>query len=175
MKNWYRASQSGQSMRTLLGNRFCLQRLVSVVKFIAERGLRFKDDENAGSPRNVFHKYFQNFFQANKKKMRCFWWPVLQQFHKSLTIVKYHVASKGVTRGKGAQFPGRQITMGTPNHCGEAPKSPSNVTNTFCNTDCLLPKDLKFEHGGAKLASGPGRNLTSLRPWLHHKVLLHLS
>jgi len=27
--------------------------------------------------------------------MRCFWWPVLQQFHKSLIIVKYHVATHG--------------------------------------------------------------------------------
>jgi len=31
---------------------------------------------------------------------------------------------------------------------------------------CLLhPKDLKFEHGGAKLAYCPWRHLTSLRPW----------
>jgi len=28
----------------------------------------------------------------------------------------------------------------------------------------LLPKDIKFEHGGAKRASCPGRCLTSLRP-----------
>jgi len=28
----------------------------------------------------------------------------------------------------------------------------------------LLPKDLRFEHRGAKLASYPGRHLTSLRP-----------
>jgi len=44
------------------------------------------------------------------------------------------------------------------------PKSPINVTNIFFNTVHLLPKDLKFEHGGAKLASCPGRCLTSLRP-----------
>ena len=31
----------------------------------------------------------------------------------------------------------------------------------------LLPKDVRFEHGGAKLASCPGRHLTSLRPWSH--------
>jgi len=29
----------------------------------------------------------------------------------------------------------------------------------------LLPIDLRFEHGGAKLASCPGRHLNSLRPW----------
>jgi len=43
----------------------------SVVKFIAERGLASRDDENVGSPRNVFHEKFQ------KKEIRCFWWPVL--------------------------------------------------------------------------------------------------
>jgi len=44
-----------------------------------------------------------------------------------------------------------------------APKSSNNVTSTFFNTVHLLPKDLKFEHGGIKLASCPGRCLTSLR------------
>ena len=37
-----------------IGNRFCLQRLVSVVKFIAERGPAFRDDENVGSSRKLF-------------------------------------------------------------------------------------------------------------------------
>jgi len=41
------------------------------------------------------------------------------------------------------------------------PKGPNNVTSTFFNTVHLLPKDLKFEHGGAKLSSGC---LTPLRP-----------
>jgi len=44
------------------------------------------------------------------------------------------------------------------------PKSPKNVTSTFFNAVNVLPKDLKFEHGGAKLASCPGRHLISLRP-----------
>ena len=73
---------------------------------------------------------------------------------------------------KGAQFPGRRIAMGTP-------KSPNNVTNTFFNTVYLLPKDLRFEHGGAKLASWPGRHLTSLRPGKSfnpsHFKLLHIN
>jgi len=61
----------------------------------------------------------------------------------------------GVTRGaRGAQFPRPRITMGAPNH----------VTNTCFNTVHLLPKDLRFEHGGAKLASCPGRHVTSIRP-----------
>ena len=46
---------SSQPVRSInannIGNRLCLQRLVSVVKFIAERGLAFRDGENAVSPR----------------------------------------------------------------------------------------------------------------------------
>jgi len=62
--------------------------------------------------------------------------------------------------GKGGTVPGRRITIG-------APKSPSNVTGTFFNTVHLLPTDLRFEYGGAKLASCLGRHLTSLRPCLY--------
>jgi len=51
-----------------IGNRLCLQRLVSVVKFIAERGLAFRDDENVGSSRKLFQKNFQTFFQAKFQK-----------------------------------------------------------------------------------------------------------
>jgi len=80
--------------------------------------------------------------------------------------------NKGVTTGvQGSQFPGRRVTMGAPNHCGPpngcggAPKSPNNVTSTFFNTVHLLPKGLRFEHGSAKVASCPGRHITSLRPY----------
>jgi len=48
-----------------------------------------------------------------------------------------------------------------------ASKSPNNVTDTFFNTVHLLPKDLRLERGGAKVACCPRRQLTSLRPWLH--------
>ena len=47
-----------------------------------------------------------------------------------------------------------------------APKSPNNVTCTFFNTVHLLLEDLRFENGGAKVASCPGRHLTTLRPCL---------
>jgi len=57
------------------------------------------------------------------------------------------VSTRGVT--KGAQFPGRRITMG-------APKSPNNVTDTFFSTVHLLPKDLRFEHGAPNLLLAPG-------------------
>jgi len=42
---------------------------------------------------------------------------------------------------------------------------PRNVTRTFFSAGHLLPEDLRFENGGAKLASCPERHLTSLRPW----------
>ena len=65
---------------------------------------------------------------------------------------------RGVTRGaRGAQFPGRRMTAG-------APESPNNFASTFFNAVHLLPKGLRFEHGGAKRTSCPGRRLTSLRP-----------
>jgi len=44
-----------------------------------------------------------------------------------------------------------------------APKNPNIVTRTFFNTVHLLREDLRFENGCAKLASFPGRHLTSLR------------
>jgi len=71
----------------------CLQRLVSVVKFIAERELAFRDDENVGSLRNFFQKNFQNFFQAKfqKKKMPLLLLTNSATVHKSLIIVKYHL------------------------------------------------------------------------------------
>jgi len=49
-----------------IGNRLCLQRLVSDVKFIAERGLALRDDENVRWPR----KFFQKIFKQMLKK-RC--------------------------------------------------------------------------------------------------------
>jgi len=64
---------------------------------------------------------------------------------------------RGVRRGaKGHSSPGT-------NHWGVL-KILNNVTSTFFNTIHLLPKDLRFERGGDKLASCPGRHLTSVRP-----------
>jgi len=56
-----------------------------------------------------------------------------------------------------------------PNHYGGAEilrgrQKNNNVTRTFFNTVHLLPEDLRFENGSAKLASCTGRQLTSLRP-----------
>jgi len=55
--------------------------------------------------------------------------------------------SRGVTKGG--------TISRAPNHWG-TPKSPNNGTNTFFNTVHLIPKELRFEYGGAELASCPG-------------------
>jgi len=54
-----------------IGNRLCLERFLSVVKFIAERGLAFRDDENFGLPRKFFQKMFKTFFKQILKQRRC--------------------------------------------------------------------------------------------------------
>jgi len=63
---------------------------------------------------------------------------------------------------RGHNFPHR-ITIGAPNHCGGRRKVP-RMSQVLSSTAHLLPKDLKFEHGGAKLVSCLRRNVTSLRP-----------
>ena len=64
---------------------------------------------------------------------------------------------------RGAQCPLGAESLGPP-------KSPNNVASTFCDKVHLLPKDLRFKHGGAKLVSCPGRHFTSVRPWLYLKI-----
>jgi len=53
----------------------------------------------------------------------------------------------------------------SPNHLG-APKGANSVASNFFNAVPLLPKDLRFENGEAKLVSCPGRYITSVRPCL---------
>ena len=65
--------------------------------------------------------------------------------------------TRDVTRGEGGTISRAR------NHCW-GPKGHNNVICTFFKTVHLLPKDLRFEHGGAKLVSCPRRHLTSLRP-----------
>jgi len=66
------------------------------------------------------------------------------------TCAKRFEMPRGVTMGtRGAQFLGPEITE------KDAEKG-QNVTSTFFKTVHLFPKDLRFEHGGAKVASFPG-------------------
>jgi len=67
--------------------------------------------------------------------------------------------------------------MGAPNYCEgaellrEAPKSPNNVTSTFFSTVNLLPKDLRFDRGDAKLCFLPRApsNLVTPLPILYQR------
>jgi len=74
------------------------------------------------------------------------------------------VPGRGVTRGGKAGAIPR-----APNHCGGSRKVPT-MSQVLSSTAYLLPKDIRFEHGGAKLAYCPGRHLTSLGPWCRVRV-----
>ena len=63
-----------------------------------------------------------------------------------------HPRSRVVTVTRGA----RGTMSRAPNHW-RAPESPNNVASTFFNTVQFLPKDFRFEHGGANLVSWPPR------------------
>jgi len=70
--------------------------------------------------------------------------------------------AKGATTGKGGHnYSGAKELWGRRMTTGGAEKSQQ------CQI-LLLQKDLRFEHGGAKLASCPGRHLTSLHPCQKH-------
>jgi len=83
--------------------------------------------------------------------------------------VKLITASRNQGRNEGGQrvhnslgakaLWGSQITVGGVECLREWSKIPNNVRSTSFNTAHLLPKDLRFDHGGAKLASCPGCHL----------------
>jgi len=83
----------------------------------------------------------------------------------------YGSISRGVTRGQwGRNYPGAKSPWGAEILRGRrmivgAPKSPNNVTRTFCNTVHLLPEDLRFENGAPNLLLALDTiHVTSLRP-----------
>ena len=70
----------------------------------------------------------------------------------SFLFRKLFVLNKGVTRkGKGAQLPGRWITVGAAASLQGVPKIPKIVASTSFNTVHLLPTDLRLEHGAPYL------------------------
>ena len=96
---------------------------------------------------------------------------VRAEYHGLLRRVVAH-GNQGRKVGAGAQFPGRRMTAGSAEQSQQSHKHFTAVN--------LLPKYLRFEHRGAdvrtcflsckkeirskKLASYPGRHLTSLHP-----------
>ena len=79
------------------------------------------------------------------------------------------VSQAGYGPGRGVPRRGHNVPS---NKSLGALKSPYNVAGTFFNTLHLLPKDLRFEHGGAELVSCPGRHLIPLHPfsWASERV-----
>jgi len=65
--------------------------------------------------------------------------------------------------GQGGAIPQAPSHFGGVKSLRGTPTSSNNVTSTLFNAVHLLPKNLSFEYVGAKLASCPGRHLTSLR------------
>ena len=57
----------------------------------------------------------------------------------------------------GRNFPGAESLLGS--------RKVLTMSQVLSSTADLFSKDPRFEHGGAKLASCPGRYLTSQRPW----------
>jgi len=72
--------------------------------------------------------------------------------------------TRAVTRGQGVTIPRQPNYYRGAKTLRGALQGPNNVASTFVNTVHLLPKDLRFEHGGAKLVSCPGRHLTCVTP-----------
>jgi len=62
--------------------------------------------------------------------------------------------------GQGAQFPGRRITM----RASLTARVLAMSHVQYFTAVHLLSKDLRFEHGAAKLTSCPGRHLILLYP-----------
>ena len=63
--------------------------------------------------------------------------------------------TRGVTRGEREHNSSAESLRGA--------KKSQQCDKHFFKTVHLLPKDLRFEHGGAKLVSCPGRHLTTAR------------
>jgi len=108
----------------------------------------------------VSREYFKHAVVEfwSKLQKRCLRLP---QQQNQLTFIRSQGHNEG---GKASIIPR------VPNHYGEhrmtagVPKGPNNATSTFFSTVHSLPKDLKFEHGGAKVASCPGGYLTRYAP-----------
>ena len=101
--------------------------------------------------------------ESNQNAIKLVFSSASARWHEKRKIKIHLHQVRGVMRGAMGGTTSRAPTMGAPNHCG-GDENPNNVTNTFLNTVNLLPKEFMFEHGGAKLASCPGRHLTSLSP-----------
>jgi len=85
-------------------------------------------------------------------------------FHVN-TIAVFITRVQDVTGGsRVAQFPGRRITTGASNDCGGRRKAPTMSQVLSSIQYICFGRTSGSNMGGAKLASCPGRHLTTLRP-----------
>jgi len=81
---------------------------------------------------------------------------------QEIPFLTYHICDLGV------------VTRGWRGYSSLCAKNPNNVTSTFFNTVHWVQKAIRFEHGGAKLDSCPGRHQASLRPcvlWILQQII----
>ena len=102
----------------------------------------------------------QSFFKVLESR---FWKPILFHTFKTAwgtlwnnkTLFEEHHTYMELARGRRGYKSLALNHLGATNHCRER-KSPNNITSTFFSAAHLLPKDIRFEHGRAKLVSYPG-------------------
>jgi len=73
---------------------------------------------------------------------------------QEIPFLTYHICVLGV------------VMRGWRGHSSPGAENPNIVTSTSFNTVHWLPKAIRFEHAGTKLASCPWRHQASLRPWV---------
>jgi len=88
---------------------------------------------------------------------------IVKNNHHDRMISSHWAQGRNDGWGKGAHLPGRRIIMGVPNHCGCAKKS-QQFHNYFLQYSKFPSERPHVRTWGAKLASCPGRNLTSYTP-----------
>ena len=106
----------------------------------------------------------------------CVYWRNFRCFSQTSSLVSYclavdtrHWVQRRNDGGQGAQFPGRQITMGVPNDCGGRRKVP-RISQVLSPMQYICFGRPQVRIWGRPTCFLPGRHLTSLRPWLGQKV-----
>ena len=123
-------------------------------------------EETWNAANNLCWQFVQDPCHIVFENCRCSWnrrsWPSDLKFFYFRKIFRFILHStRNVTKGgKGAQFRLPRITVGG--------QKVTTMSQAFFKTVHLFPKDLRFEHGDAKLTSCPRRHLTSLRPCTMH-------
>jgi len=114
---------------------------------------------------SLYSGYPLNSGSVRKKVMNSGSWPSILRIKQTYCIdneIFNCFVTRGVTRGsRGAQFPRRQMTMGPPNHYTGRRKVPT-MSQVLSSIQRISSERPHVPTWGAKVASCPGRHLTSL-------------